>query len=257
MADERARHFRRLRRLHRSARRWSVAAGGLGGAALVLTPYSGLGLADAGWMAAAGGTAALAVWRWIDLRTLAAQPAPPPPDPALAAERTRRRIEGFVASLPGGREAIVELRRHRDRSRLRGSSVLDGWRRLDLASQTLAGLAGRLGGPAGDAVLEAAVAERALRELADRAASVERASRFATGEARTALDEGQAALVAHFTDGVTAYESLVAAAAAYVAEDGRAVEHPSVARLTEAADLLRAIAAGYAELRTAARPTPG
>ncbi|RQX21270.1 hypothetical protein DLJ57_26800 [Micromonospora chalcea] len=31
MADERARHFRRLRRLRNSARRWSVLAGGLGG----------------------------------------------------------------------------------------------------------------------------------------------------------------------------------------------------------------------------------
>ncbi|MGW5673216.1 phage shock envelope stress response protein PspM, partial [Micromonospora sp. NPDC003776] len=54
MADERARHFRRLRRLRRSARRWSVLAGGLGGAAAVLTPYAGLGLPDAAWAGAAG-----------------------------------------------------------------------------------------------------------------------------------------------------------------------------------------------------------
>uniref|UniRef100_UPI00157BE7A3 S8 family serine peptidase n=1 Tax=Micromonospora maritima TaxID=986711 RepID=UPI00157BE7A3 len=55
MVDERARHFRRLRRLRGSARRWSVLAGGLGGAAAVLTPYAGLGLADAAWAGGADG----------------------------------------------------------------------------------------------------------------------------------------------------------------------------------------------------------
>ncbi|MCN0154835.1 hypothetical protein NDQ86_22675, partial [Salinispora arenicola] len=75
MADERTRYFRRLGRLRRSARRWSVTAGGLGGAAAVLTPYAGLGLADAAWAAGAGGAIVLATWRWVDLRALAAQPA--------------------------------------------------------------------------------------------------------------------------------------------------------------------------------------
>src|SRR5262245_61555292 len=130
MADERARHFRRLRKLRRSAQRWSVLAGGLGGAALVLTPYHGLGLPDAAWMAAAGSSVALAFWRWVDFRGLAALPAPPPPDPALAGARARKRVEGFVASLPGGREALGELRRHRDRAKVRGSTVAAGWRRL-------------------------------------------------------------------------------------------------------------------------------
>ena len=63
MADERARHFRRLRRLRNSARRWSVLAGGLGGAAAVLTPYAGLGLADAAWAGAAGSAIAVAACR--------------------------------------------------------------------------------------------------------------------------------------------------------------------------------------------------
>jgi hypothetical protein len=50
--------------------------------------------------------------------------------------------------------------------------------------------------------------------------------------------------------GVTAYERLVAAAASYVAEDGRAsVEDPAVSRLTEAGDMLHGIALGLAELR--------
>ncbi|MGW1449167.1 phage shock envelope stress response protein PspM, partial [Micromonospora sp. NPDC002411] len=75
MADERTRYFRRLGRLRRSARRWSVLAGGLGGAAAVLTPYAGLGLPDAAWAGAAGSAVALAAWRWIDVRALAAQPA--------------------------------------------------------------------------------------------------------------------------------------------------------------------------------------
>lgn len=77
MADERTRYFRRLSRLRRSARRWSVTAGGLGGAAAILTPYAGLGLPDAAWAGAAGGSVVLALWRWADLRILAARPAPP------------------------------------------------------------------------------------------------------------------------------------------------------------------------------------
>ena len=72
--DERARYFRRLRRLRRSARRWSVFAGTFAGASVVLVPYGGLGWPDAIWTALTGGTAALTFWRWSDLRELAAQP---------------------------------------------------------------------------------------------------------------------------------------------------------------------------------------
>ena len=74
MADERARYFRRLRRLRSSARRWSVLGGGLTAAAAVLTPYAGIGVADAAWAASAGASAALAWWRWSDHRALAAEP---------------------------------------------------------------------------------------------------------------------------------------------------------------------------------------
>jgi len=45
--DERSRYFRRLKRLRSSARRWSVLGGGLVAATAVLTPYAGIGIADA------------------------------------------------------------------------------------------------------------------------------------------------------------------------------------------------------------------
>ena len=250
MADQRARHFRRLRKLRRSARRWSVLAGGLGGAVAVLTPYSGVGLLDAGWAALAGGSAALALWRWSDLRALSARPAPPPLDPALAAEEAGARLVAAVERLPVGRSAVQEVRRQRARIALRGSAAADPWARLDVAALTLAGLAPRLTGPGYGALLEAAVADRSLRDLAHRIASVEKALRFAPSDSRTPLAEAHANLVEQLVAGVSAYERLVAAAAGYVAEDGRATaEHPAVSRLTEASDLLRGVAAGLAELR--------
>jgi hypothetical protein len=253
--DERARYFRRLRRLRRSARRWSVLAGTFGGAAIVLVPYAGPGLADAIWAAAAGGAATLTVWRWSDARALAAQPAPEPIDPALAGEHARARLLAAVERLPAGRAALDEMRRQRTRLALRGSSAARSWSRLDRASTTLSGLAGRLTGPAGSAVLEAAVAERSLRDLVDRVAGVERAIGVAPEDARPALEAAHRGLVDQLDGGVAAYERLVAAAAGYVAEDGRtAAEHPATARLTEATDLLRGVADGLAELRSATDP---
>jgi hypothetical protein len=256
VVDKQARYLRRVRRLRRAARRWSVNAGVIGGAAIVLVPYQGLAVVDAVWMAAAGGSAALAAWRWIDLRVALAEPPPPAPDPAVSAERGRRRLESFVAALPGGREALSELRRQRDRVRVRGTAVASGWRRLDQASSAFEGLSPRLGGPAEPAALDALAAERALRELAERIASVEKGMGFATGDTHEALAQAHAALVAQFEQGVAAYEGLVGAAAAYLAEDGQTVEDPSVSRLTDAADLLRGVAAGLAELRSPGPPPP-
>jgi hypothetical protein len=247
--DPRVKHFRRLRKLRRSARGWTVRAGLFTGAAAVLVPYHGLGLPDALWAAAAGGSVAMAGLRWAEARAFGRLPAPVPLHPALAADHNRRGLEALVRRLPAGQGALDELRRQRDRVRLRGTAVAAGWMRLDRAATTLSGLAGRLGGPAEPAALEARVAEHTLRELADRAASVERAIRLAPDEP---LTRSHAALVAQFEDGVTAYERLVAAAAGYVAEDGRTtVESPAIGRLREATDLLRGIAAGLAELRTA------
>lgn len=255
MYDARARYFRRLRRLRRSARRWSVAAGTLAGAAAVLVPYHGLGLADVFLAAAAGGTGALTFWRWSDARALAARPAPEPVDPALAGEQARIRFVAAVQRLPAGRAALDEVRRQRTRIALRGSTAARPWSRLERASTTLSGLAGRLTGPADTAVLEASVAERSLRDLVDRVAVVERALGVAPADARPALDAAHRALLDQLEDGVTAYERLVAAAAGYVAEDGRAAtEHPATVRLTEATDMLRGVADGLAELRTVADP---
>ncbi|SCL30720.1 hypothetical protein GA0070616_4129 [Micromonospora nigra] len=259
MADERTRYFRRLDRLRRSARRWSVLAGGLGGATAVLTPYAGLGLPDAAWAAGAGGAVALTAWRWIDLRALAARPAPPPLDPAEAAARSRARLVAAVERLPVGPGVLAEVRRVRSRVALRGTSAAQPWARLDRASLTLAGMTGRLTGLAEPAVREAAAADRSLRDLADRVASVERALRLAPPDARPPLTEAHRALTGQLEAGVSAYERLVVAAAGYLAEDYRPdAADPAATRLTEATDLLHGVAAALAELRSGGaqvRPT--
>ncbi len=255
MADERTSYFRRLRKLRRSARRWSVLAGGLSGAAAVLTPYQGLGLPDAAWMAAAGGSVVLALWRWSDLRALTAQPAPPAVDRAVAAERARARLVAAVEWFPAGRSAVAEVRRQRSRAALRGCAAAGPWARLDRASSTMVGFADRLTGPAAPARSEAAEAEQSLRELAHRSASVEKALRFAPDEVRPGLESAHRSLLEQLDGGVTAYEILVAAAAGYLAEEGRTGDdHPAVSRLTEASDLLHGVAAGLAELRSVGDP---
>jgi hypothetical protein len=251
--DERNRYFRQLRRLRRAARRWSVVAGTCAGASAILVPYHGLGWPDAIWAALTGGSAALTWWRWSDLRALAAQPAPeavtPPGTPVLGSPR----VDALVSRWPAGRNALAEMRRMQARAKVRGSSVMPAWNRLDRAAQTFAGLSGRLGGPAQPAVREAGAAERTLRELGERTAVVERALRLAPSDGRLAQSHGE--LLRHFTQGVEAYEKLVAAAAGYVAEDGRtSVDTGSMHRLTEATDLLAGIASALSDLRTATRP---
>lgn len=254
MADQRSRYFRQLNRLRRGARRWSVLAGGLGGAAAILTPYHGVGLPDAIWAAAAGGSAAAAFWRWSDLRALARQPAPPA-DPALTADQARARLVAAVERFPVGKGALAEVRRQRDRLAMRGSAAAACWTRLDRASAAMAGLAVRLAGPGDGAVLEAADAERSLRDLAYRVADVERALRVAPEDTQPALETAHRRLLGQLDGGVAAYERLVAAAAGYVAEDGGpAGEHPSVSRLTEASDFLHGVAAGLAEFRSGTGP---
>ncbi len=246
--DERTRYFRRLRRLRNAARRWSVLGGGLTAAAAVLTPYQGIGVADAIWAGTAGASAARAWWRWSDHRQLAAEPAPPAPDPALAAQRLTAVIERF----PAGRTVLHEVRRQRGRYALRGSAIAQAWDRLDRASVTMTGLAGRLTGSGEAAVLEAATAEQWLRDLGQRAASVERALPLTPADGRAALAESHAGLARQFTEGVEAYERLVAAAASYVAEDGHPVadgRHPAYSSLIDAADRLRGVAEGLSELK--------
>ncbi|MGX6602614.1 phage shock envelope stress response protein PspM [Micromonosporaceae bacterium Da 78-11] len=252
--DERNRYFRRLKRLRGSARRWSVVGGGLTAATAVLTPYAGIGIADAVWAGTAGASVALAWWRWSDHRALAATPAPPALDPALSGQRLTAAIERF----PVGRSVLHEVRRQKNRYALRGSAITRSWDRLDLASSTLVALSGRLTGPGEAAVLEAAVAEQWLRDLGQRVAGVERAIPLSPDDKRASLEQAHASLADQFTEGVTAYERLVAAAASYVAEDGHPVtdgRHPAFSGLVDATDRLRGVAEGLSELRRPATPT--
>src|SRR5690349_6730832 len=242
MADARAKHLRRLRRLRRSARGWSVRAGLLVGATAVLVPYHGLGLWDAFWAAAAGGSLAVTTWRWVDYRELRAEPVPEAIDPAMAGALARDRLTNAVRRFPGGRTVLDEFDRQRSAMRLRGLSVGEAWRRLDRASTTLSGLTGRLGPTAESAVLEAAVAERSLRELAERTAAVERTMRL--GPAGEGLKPAHASLTAQLESGVSAYEQFVAAAAGCVAEEDTAVRS-----LSEATAFLKGVAEGLADLR--------
>ena len=246
--DDRTRYFRRLRRLRNSARRWSVLGGGLVAATAVLTPYQGIGIYDAVWAGSAGASAALAWWRWSDRRELAAQPAPPAPDPALAGQRLTAAIERF----PAGRTVLHEVRRQRSRYALRGSAITGAWDRLDRASVTMTGLAGRLTGPGEAALLEAATAEQWLRDLGQRVASVERALPLTPPDGRATLTESHRSLAEQFTEGVEAFERLVAAAASYVAEDGHPLadnKHPAFSGLIDATDRLRGMAEGLSELK--------
>jgi hypothetical protein len=254
--DERTKYFRRIGRLRRSARRWSVLAGGLAAATAVLTPYSGIGLADAAWAAGAGASVALAWWRWSDLREQAALPPPPPPAPMVPGARLAAALERF----PAGRQVLQEVRRQKDRYGLRGSAVAQAWDRLDRASAALEGLSARLTGAGDGTVLEAATAEQWLRDLGQRVASVERAIPLSPPDQRPGLETAHESLAAQFTEGVEAYERLVAAAAGWVAEDGQPIadeRHPSFFRLIEATDRMRGLADGLSELRRYGSPASG
>ncbi|GAA0550836.1 hypothetical protein GCM10010172_36270 [Paractinoplanes ferrugineus] len=222
--------------------------GGLTAAAAVLVPYSGIGIVDAVWAGAAGSSVALAWWRWSDHRALAATPPPPAPDPALTGQRLAAAIERF----PAGRSVMNEMRRQKNRYVLRGSAVALAWDRLDRASATLTGLAGRLTGPGEGALLEAATAEHWLRDLGQRVASIERAIPITPVEGRAAIEQSHASLADQFTTGVDAFERLVAAAASYVAEDGHPLTegaHPALSSLIDATDRLRGLAEALTELK--------
>jgi hypothetical protein len=250
MASDRTKHLKRLRRLHRSARGWSVRAGLLTGATAVLVPYSGLGLPDAFWAAGAGGSIAVAIWRWVDLRAFRALPVPPEPDPAVVGAQAKEKLVGIVARMPAGRTAIAEFGRQRDAFKLRGLTVAEPWRRLDRASSMLAGLVGRLGPHAEAAVLDATVAEQSLRDLAQRTASVERA--MGIGAAGESLRPAHAVLAAQLEQGVAAYEQFVTAAAGCVAEDSA-----TIGNLADATAFLKGVAEALSDLRsTNPRPTP-
>ncbi|WP_018353591.1 phage shock envelope stress response protein PspM [Longispora albida] len=249
--DPRAKHFRRLRRLRRAARRWSVIGATLAGATAVLLPYHGIGLPDVFWAAGAGGSVALAFWRWSDFRVLNAQEPPP----ALPAADPITKVVGMLTRHPAGKAAVDQLRRHRSKAQLRGTVAAEAAGQIDRASATMAGLAGRLAGPVESIVSEAAAAEALLWDLAQRAAGVEKARQFAPADTHASLDAARDELLGQLGNGVAAYERLVAAAAEYVAEDGRTHPHSTTASssLNDAADKLRGYARGLAEARDLGR----
>lgn len=246
MRDERSRHLRRLRRLHASARRWTVLAGGFGGAAAVLVPYQGLGAWDAVWAGLAGASAAFAWWRWRDHRALAAEPVPDPPHPALAGERWLMAI----SQLPGGHSVAEHIRRTRTRGALRGSPAATAWERLDRSARSLRELAGRLSGPEREATAEADKVEQDLRELTSRIAGLEEALRLAPAEARPALQELHADHLVQLEQGVEAYEEFVVSTARFLTESARAgAPDDGLSGLTAATERLRGVTEGFAELR--------
>ncbi|HEU0238403.1 MAG TPA: hypothetical protein VFR11_03885 [Micromonosporaceae bacterium] len=246
MKDPRAKHLWRLRHLHRAARFWTVVGGTLVGATVVLLPYQGVGLADAFWAAGAGGSAAIAWWRWRDFKAHAALPTPEPLDDAVRAAHKVRKLEAVVSALPIGRTAVDEMHRLRYMSRLHGSAAADAGGRLDRAARSLAGIAGSLDN---EVLLEARAAERGLRDLAERTAGIERVLRLPEKSAgpRDQLGAAHAEMVTRLDEGVTAYEGFVTAAASVVAENGLLADPTAAGRLTEASDRLRGMAEALAE----------
>lgn len=254
MAETRAARLRRLTRLRNAARRWVVLAAGLAGATAVLTPYAGIGLPDAAWAAGAGVSVALAVFRWRDYRILAALPLPPDQPKLAPGEATRNAMRAALSANPTARAAVDEISRRAARHRFRGSAAAPARDRLDVAAGTLSQLRGASGEQVVEAVQEAAVAERSLRDLTERVLTLERALKFAAPDGRRGLTEARTLLLARLDDGVATYERLVAAVATCVAEDGISGDPVARTRLTDAADKMAAFAAGLAELRDLRTP---
>lgn len=253
--NPRAAHLRHLRRRLRSARRWGVVAAGLTGATAVLTPYAGLGIPDAFWAAGAGSSLLLAWFRWRDYRHVAALPLPPPTPVTGRRPDLLSLVATAVRRHPVGQAAVDEVQRTRSRWQFRNSTARPVLQRIDRAARTLDGLAGRLDGPIGGAVAQARGAEMALRDVAQRTLSIDRALAFAPDDLVPPLTEARTVMLEQLTDGASSYERLVAAAAECVAEDGRFGEQAAVTRLTEATEMLRGFAQGLTELRDL-RPSP-
>jgi hypothetical protein len=195
----------------------------------------------------AGASVVMAWWRHTDARSLAAEPVPDPPDPALAADRWL----SALAQLPGGHGLAENLRRQRTRGALRGSPAGPTWERLDRATRTMRELTGRLHGTDTEAARAATGVERELRELTNRVAGLEQALRAAPAEAQPALRDLRTDHILRLEQGVAAYEQFVVAAAGYLSESARLGDPPgpAVTGLTEATDRLRGVTAGLTELR--------
>lgn len=216
-SDPIARHQRALRRARAALGRRVVAATGLTTAAVVLLPYSGLGLPDVGWTAAAAASVASAVLAGRRLRRLEREVPPPGrPRPQSIARPT------------------VE--------------------RLARAVDALTALLARLGSAGAGAAAEAADAERSLRDLAARIDAVEAALGVAPAAAGAGLHEARRLLLDRLEEGARAYERLVAAAAECVAASAVGPgEAFARRRLEEATEGLRGLAAGLHEVHAVSR----
>ena len=246
MVDERARYFRRLRRLRRSARRWSVLGGRSRRRGRRPDPVRrprparrGLGRGRG----RLGGAGLLALGR--PAGSLPASRRPPRPtrrSPRAPGPADRRRRVGAAAAAPRS----AEVRRQRARFALRGSAAAAAWDRLDRASPTLPAWRARLTGP-GE---RRGAGGRGRRAVAARPRPAGRRRRARCGSPRPtprpALDEahrdadpparrGRGAPTSGWSRRPPATWPRTAAPAA---------PHPSVSRLTEATDLLRGIAIG-------------
>jgi hypothetical protein len=251
--DPRVQHLRAIHRRLAGARKWSVTAAAVTGSALVALPYAGIGAPDIAWAGAAGGSLAVAVWRWRDYRALAAQPVPAslPAGPALS---LGQRMAPLVRVAPMFGPVLGPLIDRPRRIVVPSSSpAADAARRLNAAAAVLPQLLTRLGEHAGDLGAESDAALQALRDLAARLSLVERSLRVVAPDARDTVLAARGVLVARFDEGVTAYERLASAAAECVAALSRGGEEAALsrggdgtaaARLTEAAEALAGLAHG-------------
>lgn len=215
--DPAVRHQRAVSRARAVAQRRIIAAAALTGATTVLVPYAGIGMIDVAWAAAAAGTAASAV----------------------LARRQSRRLERMPPP--------VRIPR-------RASSARPAVDRLTRAGAALADLLRRLGSPASDTAVEAAAADRSLRDLAASIDSLDAALRVTPAEAHDGLVEARAVLLARLDEGTLAYERLVAAAAECVAVAAGGPDEGASVRLREATERLHGLAAGLSEAQRVGRP---
>ncbi len=211
------RYERAVRRAQDVARRRTITAAGLTGAAAILVPYSGLGLLDVGWVAASAATTTSAV---------------------LAV----RRAKHLRAQIPPARPPRLS------------SAARPGVDRLARAARALRGVLARLGSAAADTAHEAAAAERALGDVAGQVDAIETALTVAPAETHAGLLEGRAVLLARLDEGTLAYERLVAVAAECLAANASGhADAFARRRLDEATDRLRGLAAGWHEVHSIGR----
>lgn len=244
LTDPRARHLRKLRRRLRSARTWTVWASTFGGAALVAVPYAGLGWPDIFWAGTAGGSLAVALFRWSDYRSVKALPVPEPVPQRPASERITKALAPVV-----GPNIVNLFDRPRRISVKPISAAAPAAYRLNSVARRLPELLGRLGPHAGDTAREAAGAHEALREVAIRVNVIEKTLPVVPPESRASLLAARADLVSQLDDGAVAYEQLASAAAECVAALARGGDKLAVTRLTEAGDKIAGLAKGLVEVK--------